>query len=70
MFNSALLLEFGILKSYAEPILQEVPSNKPEYDEAMRLLKFLSYFSPISDKEVPPTSIIREFLGGSTFSYK
>ncbi|MCB8963446.1 MAG: nucleoside kinase [Bacteroidales bacterium] len=70
MFNSALLLEFGILKSYAEPILQEVPSNRPEYDEAMRLLKFLSYFSPISDKEVPPTSIIREFLGGSTFSYK
>lgn len=70
MFNSALLLEFGILKSFAEPILQEVPSNKTEYDEAMRLLKFLSYFTPIPDKEVPPTSIIREFLGGSTFSYK
>jgi len=70
MFNSALLLEFGILKRFAEPILQEVPSTHPEFDEAMRLLKFLSYFAPIADKEVPPTSIIREFLGGSTFSYK
>jgi len=70
MFNSALLFELGILKSYAEPILYELPSTEPEYSEAMRLLKFLSYFTPISDKEVPPTSIIREFLGGSTFSYK
>lgn len=70
MFNSALLLEFGILKRYAEPILLEVPPTIPEYDEATRLLKFLSHFSPVSDKEVPPTSIIREFLGGSTFSYK
>lgn len=70
MFNSALLLELGILKNYAEPILYELPSTEPEYSEAMRLLKFLSYFTPILDKEVPPTSIIREFLGGSTFSYK
>ncbi|MHC1702660.1 MAG: nucleoside kinase [Tenuifilaceae bacterium] len=70
MFNSALLFELGILKNYAEPILYELPSTEPEYSEAQRLLKFLSYFTPISDKEVPPTSIIREFLGGSTFSYK
>jgi len=70
MFNSALLFELGVLKSYAEPILYEVPSTEPEYAEATRLLKFLSYVTPIPDKEVPPTSIIREFLGGSTFSYK
>lgn len=70
MFNSALLFELGILKNYAEPILYELPSTEPEYSEAQRLLKFLSYFTPIYDKEVPPTSIIREFLGGSTFSYK
>ena len=70
MFNSALLFELSVLKSYAEPILYEVPSTEPEYAEATRLLKFLSYFSPIQDKEIPPTSILREFLGGSTFSYK
>jgi len=69
MFNSALLYEFSVLKPFAEPILQEVPPNRAEYDEAQRLLKFLSYFTPISEREVPPTSIIREFLGGSTFSY-
>ena len=70
MFNSALLYEFSVLKRFAEPIIQEVPPTCPEYDEAQRLLKFLSYFAPISEREVPPTSIIREFLGGSTFSYK
>ncbi|HDP75006.1 MAG TPA: nucleoside kinase [Bacteroidales bacterium] len=70
MFNSALLYEFSVLKRFAEPIIQEVPPTRPEYDEAQRLLKFLSYFTPISEHEVPPTSIIREFLGGSTFSYK
>jgi len=69
MFNSALLFEFGLLKSYVEPLLQEVPPNRPEFDEADRLLKFLYYFNTISDSEVPPTSIIREFLGGSAFSY-
>lgn len=70
MFNSALLYEFSVLKRFAEPILQEVPPTCPEYDEAQRLLAFLGYFTPISENEVPPTSIIREFLGGSTFSYK
>ncbi len=70
MFNSALLFELSVLKNYAEPILYELPSTEPEYSEANRLLKFLSYFTPIPDKEVPPTSILREFLGGSTFSYK
>jgi uridine kinase len=70
MFNSALLYELSVLKSYAEPILYELPSTEPEYSESMRLQKFLSYFTPISEREVPPTSILREFLGGSTFSYK
>ncbi len=69
MFNSALLFELGVLKSYAEPLLHSVPQFQPEYSEAMRLLKFLSYFQPISDKELPPTSILREFLSGSTFDY-
>lgn len=69
MFNSSLLYEFGVLKNQAEKILQEVPSTAQEYDEATRLLNFLSYILPISDTEVPPTSILREFLGGSTFSY-
>lgn len=70
MFNSASLYEFGILKTYAEPILHQVPMNVPEYAETVRLLKFLSYFNAIPDDEIPPTSILREFLGGSTFSYK
>jgi uridine kinase len=70
MFNSAMLYELSALKSYAEPILYELPSAEPEYSEAVRLLKFLSYFTPIAEKEIPPTSILREFLGGSTFSYK
>ncbi len=69
MFNSALLCELGMLKSYAEPILRDVPENCPEYAEAVRLLKFLSYFKTISEKDIPPTSILREFFGGSSFSY-
>lgn len=69
MFNSSLLYEFGVLKHQAEQILQQVPPTVPEYDEARRLEKFLSYILPIPDTEVPPTSILREFLGGSTFSY-
>jgi uridine kinase len=69
MFNSALLCELGILKVYAEPILGEVPENQPEYSEAVRLLKFLSYFKRIPEKEIPPTSILREFFGGSSFVY-
>ncbi len=69
MFNSALLYELGVLKTFAEPILRAVPENVPEYAEAVRLLKFISYFLPISEREIPPTSILREFLGGSSFVY-
>jgi uridine kinase len=69
MFNSATLYELAVLKKYAEPILKQVPENRPEYTEAMRLLKFLSYFKPIDDEEIPPTSLLREFLGGSSFVY-
>lgn len=68
-FNSALLYEFGVLKTHAEPILSAVQENYHEYSEAKRLLKFLSYFLPIGEKEIPPTSILREFLGGSSFKY-
>jgi uridine kinase len=69
MFNTALLYEFAVLKHYAEPILLEVASNKPEYAEAKRLLYFFRYFKHMNDKNIPPTSIIREFLGGSSFTY-
>lgn len=65
MFNSALLFELAVMKEYAEPILRKVPNNCPEYSEAHRLLKFLSYFTSLQDKELPPTSLLREFLGGS-----
>jgi uridine kinase len=70
MFNTALLYELAVLKKYAEPLLKSVPENQPEFAESLRLLKFLSYFKPIADFEIPPTSLIREFLGGSSFSYK
>jgi len=69
MFNSATLYELGVLKKYAEPLLKQVLENQSEYMEAMRLLKFLSYFKPIEDEEIPPTSLLREFLGGSSFIY-
>lgn len=69
MFNSALNIEFAVLRTHAEIILTSVPKNCPEYAEAHRLLKFIRYFIPISDKEIPPTSIMREFLGGSSFKY-
>ena len=69
MFNSALIFEFSVLRSYAEPILRLVPQNCPEYAEAHRLLRFVEYFIPISDPEIPPTSLLREFLGGSSFRY-
>ena len=69
MFNSALNIEFAVLRNHAEPILQSVPKNCPEYSEAHRLLKFLHYFTPIPDKDIPPTSIMREFVGGSSFKY-
>ena len=69
MFNSALLFEFAVLRPHAEPILMGVPRNCPEYCEAYRLLKFIKYFVPVQDKEIPPTSLLREFLGGSSFKY-
>ena len=69
MFNSALNIEFAVLRTHAEVILATVPKNCPEYAEAHRLLKFIHYFIPISDKEIPPTSIMREFVGGSSFKY-
>lgn len=69
MFNSALTIEFAVLRNHAEPILASVPRNCPEYSEAHRLLKFIHYFSAVSDKEIPPTSIMREFVGGSSFKY-
>ena len=69
MFNSALIFEFAVLKRHAEPILSEVPKFCEEYTEAHRLLKFLQYFVPIPEKEIPPTSFLREFVGGSSFHY-
>lgn len=69
MFNSALNIEFAVLRTHADIILQSVPRNCPEYAEAHRLLKFIHYFLPVSDKEIPPTSIMREFVGGSSFKF-
>ena len=69
MFNSALLFELAVIKDHIEPILRKVPNNCPEYSEAHRLLHFLSYFVSIHDTELPPTSLLREFLGGSSFVY-
>lgn len=69
MFNSALLFELAVLKENVEPVLRKVPNRCPEYSEAHRLLRFLSYFTPVQDKELPPTSLLREFLGGSSFNY-
>lgn len=67
--NSSLLFELGVMKEYAEPILKSVPHNMPEYAEAVRLRTFLDYFLPISERQIPPTSLLREFLGGSSFHY-
>lgn len=64
MFNSAYLIEFAVMKNHAEPILRSVPQNCPEYSEAHRLLKFIHYFTPVPDKEIPATSLLREFIGG------
>lgn len=69
MFNSALLFELAVIKDHIEPILRKLPNSSPEYSEAHRLLKFLSYFVSIQDTELPPTSLLREFLGGSSFNY-
>ncbi len=69
MFNSAMIYELAALRRHAEPILMRVPRTVPEYSEAYRLLKFLKYFNYITDRELPPTSLLREFLGGSSFRY-
>lgn len=69
MINTAMLFEFGVLREQALPLLEEVPETAPEYSEAIRLRKFLSYLNPISIQALPPTSLLREFLGGSTFRY-
>lgn len=63
MFNSAYLLEFAVIKNHAETVLRSVPKNAPEYSESHRLITFLNYFVPVSDKEIPATSMLREFLG-------
>lgn len=67
MFNSALIYELGVLKTYAEPILNEVDNSTEEYSEARRLIEFLSYFLPIDSKDLPSNSILREFIGDSCF---
>ena len=69
MFNTAMLFELAVIKSQAEPLLEAVPENCPEYAEAYRLLKFLRYIKPIPETQIPPTSLLREFLGGSSFNY-
>lgn len=69
MFNTAMLFELAVIKSQAEPLLEQVPENCPEYAEAYRLRKFLKYIRPIPEDQIPPTSLLREFLGGSSFEY-
>ena len=70
MFNTAMLFELAVIKSQAEPLLEQVPENAPEHAEAYRLLKFLHYIQPIPETQIPPTSLLREFLGGSSFEYE
>lgn len=69
MFNSSLFYELAVFKAQAEPMLRAVPENIPEYSEAQRLLHFLDYIVPLQEKEMPLTSLAREFLGGSSFKY-
>ena len=69
MFNSALLYELGILRPFAEPLLKMVPQSSEEYAESVRLLSILELIEPIQTKFIPPTSILREFLGDSSFEY-
>lgn len=68
-FNSSLIFELGVMREYGEALLKNFPRDMPEYAEAYRLMKFLSYFAPIGVKDIPPTSLLREFLGGSSFHY-
>lgn len=69
MFNTAMIYELAVIRSQAEPALEQVPENCDEYGEAYRLRKFLRYFVPVSFDTLPPTSLLREFLGGSSFNY-
>ena len=69
IFNSAMLFELAVIKQQAEPLLEQVPENCEEHAEAYRLLKFLRYIKPIPEDQIPPTSLLREFLGGSSFEY-
>lgn len=69
MFNSAMLFELAVIRQQAEPLLELVPENCNEHAEAYRLSKFLQYIHPIADRDIPPTSLLREFLGGSSFKY-
>ena len=68
-FNSSLIFEIGVMKKFAEPLLREVPHNVEQYAEAFRLMRLLSYFEPIEPDQIPPASLLREFLGGSSFKY-
>ena len=68
-FNSSLIFELAVMRPYADEILRYFPNDVPEYGEAYRLIKFLSYFTPIRSEAIPPTSLLREFLGGSSFHY-
>ena len=69
MFNSSLFYEISVLRAIAEPLLREVPDTEPEYAEARRMLRFLDNFTPIQPDQIPPTSLLREFIGGSSFKY-
>lgn len=69
MFNTAMIYELGAIKQQAVPVLELVPENSDQFTEAFRLLKFLEYFSPVPDRQLPPTSLLREFIGGSSFKY-
>lgn len=69
MFNTAMLYELAVIQEQAAPLLEQVPENCVEYSEAYRLRKFLSYITPIPNRALPPTSLVREFLGGSSFRY-
>ena len=69
MFNSSLIFELGVMRNYGEALLKNFPRDVEEYAEAYRLMNFLHYFAPIAEKDIPPTSLLREFLGGSSFHY-
>lgn len=69
MFNTAMLFELAVIRTQAEPLLELVPENAEEHAEAYRLLKFLKYITPVQYRQLPPTSLLREFLGGSSFKY-